>query len=56
MIKFLILLFTIIIYNSSIIAMDKKPYHHYRMELLETQKDRQLELAKPSFHTHNSLN
>ena len=28
MIKFLIFLFTIIIYNSSIIAMDKKPYHH----------------------------
>jgi len=28
MIKFLIFLFSIIIYNSSIIAMEKKPYHH----------------------------
>ena len=28
MIKFLIFLFSIIIYNSSIMAMEKKPYHH----------------------------
>ena len=28
MTKFLIFLFSIIIYNSSIIAMEKKPYHH----------------------------
>ena len=28
MVRFLIFLFSIIIYNSSIIAMEKKPYHH----------------------------
>ena len=28
MVKFFIFLFSIIIYNSSLIAMEKKPYHH----------------------------
>ena len=28
MIKFIIFLFTIIAYNSSLVAMEKKPYHH----------------------------
>ena len=28
MVRFLIFLFLIIIYNSSIMAIEKKPYHH----------------------------
>ena len=45
MLKYLTLIFISLLFNQTLLTMDKKPYHHLQMEPSETLRDLQKEMT-----------
>jgi len=54
--KFLTFLIIITIYNSPIITMEKKPYHHLPDGTFRNPEGSPVRTSQAKFHIHNSLN